>query len=68
MSVLILFFTIFSGVFHIECSKSYRFASIETCKADNDLVANISKCEADGIYLTIKLDLKQPFIKLLVSF
>lgn len=67
MKISILCFAIFSGVFYAECAKNYKFLSIESCTSDNELVATMTKCEIDGIYISINIDVKQPITKLMVS-
>lgn len=67
MKLLILVFTFFSGIIHTECAKNYKFLSIESCTSDNELVATMTKCEIDGIYLTVNIEVKQPVTKLIVS-
>lgn len=68
MNFFIPIYIIFWMIFQVQCAKNYRFLSIESCTSDNELIAVTNKCEADGIFLTINVDVKQPVTKLMVSF
>ena len=68
MEILVIIFVIYITFFSVECAKSYRFVSLDSCKTDNELIVAFSKCEIDGIYLTFNTEVKSPITKLIVGF
>jgi hypothetical protein len=56
------------SIFHVgvECAKNYSFVELESCKSNNEVVL-IKKCEIDGIYISITVDIKVPITKAMVS-
>lgn len=68
MKISVAFIMFSSAIIFTECAKSYRFLTLKSCKADNEVVGVITKCEVDGIYFTINIFVKVPITKAFVSF
>lgn len=60
-------FSVFIVIHHAQCSKKLKFLKVHDCSSKNTVI-EIEKCEVDDIYASVKLNLKTPIIKSIVSY
>lgn len=63
---LSLIFLVLIVFHHAQCSKKLKFLKVHDCSSKNTVI-EIEKCEVDDIYVSVKVNIKTPIVKSIVS-